>query len=339
LNSQVTKFLQASLGTGEKNSLVAIIGLSKNAGKTTLLNWLLQEAGTKTLGVITTGRDGEDVDLITNESKPKVHLHANVIFSTFAEEIEKHAAHVEVLEKLPYRAGGRNLWLARTRKPIQSEIVGPASVEAQVTLAKHILSLGAKQVFIDGSMDRKAISLQEQVDTLILVVSPEIGREKQIFSEVNRLYCLSKIPIFKTNWKSEYISYQTEGGKWKPTTYKSLLGQEREIIQSLDLHTDMNTIYLPCTVTDKGFPILKSFLQHFEGDLVVRNPYLLQVSVSNLDWLVNNCGLRTVFPFHLKGIAVNSYASNEKHLPSDILRSEIRNMIGNLPVIDVKEII
>jgi hypothetical protein len=335
----VKEFLQAVMGTKKKNALVAVIGISKNAGKTTLINWLLQETEPSRLGVITTGRDGEDVDLVTNEAKPKVFLPGDTIFSTFAEEIEKHSAQLEVMEKLPYKAGGRNLWLARTAQPLQVEIVGPASANAQVALAKYILSLGAKQVFIDGSMDRKAISLQEHIDSLILVVSPAMGREKDILKEVSRLYTLSKIPLSKKKWKSEYISFRSNDGKWRPTIYQSLLGQEKEIIQSMDNHTDLNGLYLPCTLTDKGFPIFKSFLQHFEGELLIRHPYLLQLSAQNLNWLIMNGKIRTINPFSLKAIAVNSYAPNEKHIASDTLRSEIRNQIGKLPVIDVKEII
>lgn len=339
MESQVTQFLHATLGTRKKNSLVAVIGISKNAGKTTLLNWLLENAEHSLLGVITTGRDGEDIDLVTNESKPKVHLPVDTIFSTFAEEIERHAAHLEVLEKLPHKAGGRTLWLARTKRPLQVEIVGPASVESQISLAKKILSFGAKQVFIDGSLDRKAISLQEKVDALVLVISPAIGKEKEILNEVIKLHELSKIPLAKDKCKSDYISYRTENGKWNETKYQSLLGQEKEIIQSFDLYAEMKVIYLPCTLTDKGFPIMKSFLQKYEGELIIRHPYLLQISLANLNWLMNNCNTKTVYPFNLKAIAVNSYASNEKHIASDILRSKIRNSIGEIPVIDVKEII
>jgi hypothetical protein len=339
LKSQVKDFLKAILGEKNQNQLIAVIGICKNAGKTTLLNWLIQETDCTPLGVITTGRDGEDVDLITNESKPKINLPINAIFSTFAEEIENHSPYVEVLEKLPYRAGGRNLWLVRTTKPLPVEIVGPATAEAQVLLAKHILSLGAQKVFIDGSFDRKAISLQENVDSLILVVSPAIGKEKEILREITRLHALSKILSTTSKWNSEFISYQVDDGKWKHTEYRSLLSQEKETMQSLDMITEMKTLYFPCPITDKGFPVLKSFLLQFEGDLILRHPFLLNISLSNLNWLKNNCHLKTVYSFRLKAIAVNSYAVNGKHVPSDMLRSEIRKSFKKLPVIDVKEII
>ncbi len=339
MKSQVDQFLQVTLGTKKINLLVAVIGICKNAGKTTLLNWLLQKVENTPLGVITTGRDGEDVDLVTNESKPKIHLPANVFFSTFAEEIERHSPHLEVMEKLLYRAGGRNLWLARTTQALQVEIVGPATAESQVELANHILSLGAKQVFIDGSFDRKAISLQEQIDALILVISPAMGKEKEILSEINRLYSLSEIRMAHSKWKSPYICYRTEKGKWKQTEYKSLLSQEKEILQSLSDIEGLHTLYIPCTISDRGFPILKSFLQHFDGVLMIRHPNLLHISHANLDWILENTNIQTIHPFRLKAIAVNSYAFNNHHVHSDKLRSTIRNCVKKLPIIDVKEII
>jgi hypothetical protein len=339
LKSQVKEFLEATLGSEHQNRMIAIIGISKNAGKTTLLNWLLQETEQHLIGVITTGRDGEDIDLVTHESKPKVSLRANTVFSTFAEEIEKHAPNLEVLEKLSYIAGGRHLWLVKTTSHLLAEIVGPATAEAQAQLANHILSLGAKQVFIDGSIDRKAISLQENVDALVLVVSPAMGNEKDIMKEVTRLYNLSKIPITQEKIKADFIAYQSEKGKWQATEYKSLLGQEQEIIQFLTTKAGLTSIYIPCTITDKGFPMLKVFLQQYKGELIIRHPFMLHISSANLNWLINNCLLTTVNAFHLKALAVNSYAANGKHISSDLLRSEMRSIIEELPVIDVKEIL
>jgi len=335
VKTQVEEFIRATLD--KKNRIVAVIGVCKNAGKTTLMNWLLQQAEEDVLGVLTTGRDGEDIDLVTHEAKPKVGLPAHSIFSTFAEEIEKHASNLAVLEKLPLKAGGRNLWLAKAKKELRVEIVGPASAEAQLKLAKHLLSLGATKVFIDGSLDRKAISLQEGLDAVVLVISPAFGDEIAILDEVVRLHELSTIKQSRLKFKSDYISYRTSQGTWKETEYKSLLSREKEIFQHLDMEFD--SLYLPCPITDKGFPIIKSFLQQYKGELILRHPYLLHISLNHLNWLKKNSQLKVISPFKLKAIAVNSYASNGKHLPSDALRTLIRQRISKLPIIDVKEII
>ncbi len=50
-----------------KYKTISIVGMAKNAGKTTALNYLIEEAMDEgvLLGVTSTGRDGETQDLVT----------------------------------------------------------------------------------------------------------------------------------------------------------------------------------------------------------------------------------------------------------------------------------
>ena len=60
----------------EKYNTLSIVGMSKNAGKTTALNYLIEEAMDEgvNIGVTSTGRDGETQDLVTGTEKPRVYL-------------------------------------------------------------------------------------------------------------------------------------------------------------------------------------------------------------------------------------------------------------------------
>ncbi|MEG0661801.1 MAG: hypothetical protein RR472_00835, partial [Anaerovoracaceae bacterium] len=59
-----------------KYKTVSIVGMAKNAGKTTALNYLIEEAMDEgmILGITSTGRDGESTDVVTGTDKPKVFL-------------------------------------------------------------------------------------------------------------------------------------------------------------------------------------------------------------------------------------------------------------------------
>ena len=54
---------------------VSIIGMCKNAGKTTVLNRLIQELSHsgQVLALTSIGRDGEDKDLVTGTKKPGIY--------------------------------------------------------------------------------------------------------------------------------------------------------------------------------------------------------------------------------------------------------------------------
>lgn len=67
----------------EKYKRISIVGMAKNAGKTTALNYLIEEAMDEglVLGVTSTGRDGEGTDLVTGTEKPRVFLDTGTIVS------------------------------------------------------------------------------------------------------------------------------------------------------------------------------------------------------------------------------------------------------------------
>ena len=64
-----------------KYKTLSIVGMAKNAGKTTALNYLIEEAIDEgiVLGITSTGRDGETQDLVTGTEKPRVFLEEDML--------------------------------------------------------------------------------------------------------------------------------------------------------------------------------------------------------------------------------------------------------------------
>ena len=63
-------------------SPVTVIGLCKNAGKTTAMRRLMAELGEECLGLTSVGRDGECTDLVTGTEKPDLYIKAGDLFAT-----------------------------------------------------------------------------------------------------------------------------------------------------------------------------------------------------------------------------------------------------------------
>ena len=79
---------------------VSIIGLAKNAGKTVTLNYLIEEAinlNIKT-GITSTGRDGENTDLITKTQKPAISVTEGMYVATAKKTLMLSNAKAEILE-------------------------------------------------------------------------------------------------------------------------------------------------------------------------------------------------------------------------------------------------
>ena len=62
---------------------MSIVGMCKNAGKTTMLNWLLAHTGRRqVLGLTSIGRDGESTDVVTGTEKPSIFVPAGTLIAT-----------------------------------------------------------------------------------------------------------------------------------------------------------------------------------------------------------------------------------------------------------------
>ena len=63
---------------------LSIIGMCKNAGKTTVLNKLIAELNESSvcLGLTSIGRDGESTDLVTRTAKPGIYVYEGTLVAT-----------------------------------------------------------------------------------------------------------------------------------------------------------------------------------------------------------------------------------------------------------------
>ena len=63
---------------------ISIIGLAKNAGKTTTLNHIIQGFNSQNSRIALTsiGRDGENIDIATGTDKPRIFVRKNTVVIT-----------------------------------------------------------------------------------------------------------------------------------------------------------------------------------------------------------------------------------------------------------------
>ena len=101
-----------------KYKTLSIVGMSKNAGKTTALNYLIEEAmdeGLK-LGITSTGRDGETQDLVTGTEKPRVYLDVDTLVAVPALLYELSDAGLEVVKRTNYSTAIVTLLICRVKE-------------------------------------------------------------------------------------------------------------------------------------------------------------------------------------------------------------------------------
>lgn len=164
---------------------LSIVGMAKNSGKTTTLNYLLEEAFDEglVLGVTSTGRDGESTDLVTGTDKPKVYLFTDTIVSVPDKLYALAETGLEILKRTEYRTAMGNVLICRVAESGYVQIAGPGSIREHKRLCEEMLAFGVDMILIDGAIDRKSIAAPETSDAIILATGAVISRSLKVVVE------------------------------------------------------------------------------------------------------------------------------------------------------------
>ena len=327
---------------GDGVKVIAIVGTSKNAGKTSLLNHLLWQHQKLNFAVFSTGIDGEKEDAIFLKPKPAVQLYAGNIFCCDANALNDLGSKVEILASID--EPGRELFIARSLGMVKSMITGPATVKAQSILAKRMLALGADKVLVDGSLDRKSIALSPKIDAIALVLGASFGNFQELELELKRLSWLKNMSLYNTDARSFAILEPAEelmffsGKLWQDSGCASLNIESQKLIKAAKSQKELQGIYVPGSITAKSLNNLYAMLPDKAALLLVRHPDCLKLNLHQLMELDQRYQLKCLTEFKIRGYAINSEAIGHQSKDADHFRSKLRTAFPQLDLIDIMEV-
>ena len=153
---------------------LAVIGLVKNAGKTTVVNSLLA-ACPQTFGLTSLGLDGERVDHLTGLAKPSIAPPRGTLVATTQGSLDRSRYGMEVLEELPFRTPLGRVIIGRSRGAGNVEVSGPTTLaELRVTI-ERLYALGAARVLVDGAINRLGSASPRVSDGLVMATGGMVG--------------------------------------------------------------------------------------------------------------------------------------------------------------------
>lgn len=320
----------------KRKQIIAIAGLSKNAGKTSFLNFITQAVPQSfTYALTTTGHDGEDHDFLTGLKKPKVSIKKGNYYTSIPSASNHLSLSVKTIKKLEFHVRSENLFLYQALDDLEVEIYGASHVFDQEDLCRQLLHEEIDFVFIDGSLDRKSIALSPIINHFIVLGSASFGRIDLIENEFQRILMLSQIDNLKhkmINELSQNIAYQIDN-KIYQTQYKTLFNNEREMIEIINHNPDF--LYIPSALTDAIYQKLKSALVVYQGILVFQHPLKILISCDHLFQLQSKT-LKVIHKLPLTAFAINSYSVESNHLDCDLLYQRIKKKFTNIPLIDIQ---
>lgn len=148
---------------------VSIVGTAKNVGKTTALNWLVERLAPQgPLGLTSVGRDGEDLDAVTDLPKPRIRPPVGTLLATAEASARRATAPLSLVRKTDLHTGLGAVGIYRVTGAGAVELAGPVSVDGARSALEALHAAGAGRVLVDGAIDRRASASPRLADTVLL---------------------------------------------------------------------------------------------------------------------------------------------------------------------------
>ena len=329
-----------------KYKTLSIIGMAKNAGKTTALNFLIEEAMDEglCLGVTSTGRDGETEDLVTGTEKPRVYLDNGMLVTVPAQLYDLADAGLEILKRTPYSTAIGELLICKVQDAGYVQIAGPVMSAETKKLTKDMTELGCDMILVDGAIDRKSVANPDISDAVILstgaVLSRKMDKVVEETAHVVNLYNLPEMEscpartVIEEHKEDDKILTVTESGEFKTLELIASLGGAKHIDKAIE--EDTKYVFIPgaftLSVVDS---IASSKLKQVE--FILKDP--TRIFLNPMDWgKMKKRGLKVkvLKNIEIALITVNPWAPAGYTFDSQLLLEEIREAIPEIPAIDVR---
>ncbi len=329
----------------EKYKTLSIVGMAKNAGKTTALNYLIEEADDEgiRLGITSTGRDGETQDLVTGTEKPRVYLYEDTIVSVPTQLYEMAEAGLEIVKKSDYRTSIGDLLLCRVADSGYVQIAGPVATAHTKKMCEEMFGMGCELILIDGAIDRKSIASPETSDAIILSTGAVLSRNmKKVIEDTVHIISLYSLPqleegqarkLITENMAEEKITL-IKNGKAELLDLATGLGSSRFIDEAID--DDTQYVYIPGAFTN-------SVIADIQPEKLKRVHFVLKdptrIFISQMDWgklRKKRFSVSVMQNIKVAAVTVNPVAPSGYSFDHQALRDAMQEALPDIPVIDVR---
>lgn len=328
----------------QKYQTISIVGMAKNAGKTTALNYLIEEAMDEgiVLGVTSTGRDGEGIDLVTGTDKPRVFLESDTIVSVPKQLYELADAGLEILKMTEYGSSLGQIMLCRVVTSGYVQIAGPVINASHEQMCREMLELGAELVLIDGAIDRKSIAAPGTSDAIILSTGAVLSRSmKKVVEETAHTVGLYRLPRLEDGEDKDIILENSQrerlmitgGGTVRELECSTGLGAGKFLDSEIDEET--SCIYVPGAFTESVVADISPGKLK-EVTFVLKDP--TRIFINSVSWgQLRKKGLqvKVLENINVAAITVNPVAPGGYAFEHEELLKSMQQMIPDVPVIDV----
>ena len=179
---------------------MSIVGMCKNAGKTTMLNWLLTGGHLRgTLGLTSIGRDGESTDVVTGTEKPGIFVREGTLIATAKDMLRLGDVTKEILMTTGIPTPLGEVVILRARSAGYVQLAGPSITTQLRSVSESFFALGAEKSVIDGALGRKSLGARAVADGVILCTGASYNASmEKVIADTVHIYRLMNLPKAET---------------------------------------------------------------------------------------------------------------------------------------------
>ncbi|MDR1950644.1 MAG: hypothetical protein LBP96_00260 [Bacteroidales bacterium] len=342
---------------------LAIVGMAKNTGKTTCLNYVIKrlQEEKKNIALTSIGVDGEERDVLYDTPKPRIILDEGIVFVTSEKDFAECEFPAEILSISERSTPLGRLITARAKGSGKVVISGPSDSAWLQEVIAEMPKYGVDLTLVDGALSRMSLASPAVTDAMILCTGAA---------------CSSQLPelIRRTKFRCELINLEQaddslqsqlqslESGVWKlvngerckvngatpertPCTVYRVPCTEifwKKISESVftlenfseNLLNNANKIFVSGAVTDDFFKLLNAKKNH-NVQLIVNDFTKLFITPLSYDKFTRNGGqINVLQKAKLLAVCTNPTSPEGANLNAVVLREEMEKAL-EIPVYDV----
>jgi len=331
----------------DKYKTISIVGMAKNSGKTVALNHLISEAMESEfpLGITSIGRDGENIDIVTETEKPTIFVEEGTFIATSTKMLELSDANIEILKVTQYRTPLGEIIIGRVKDGGYVQIAGPQLLSEVKEVADMMLSLGAKFVIIDGALDRLSQAAPTISEATILSTGAVLSRDmNKVIEETLHTVNTLSLPqiedeeireIAREIIDNNEIAIINEDNNVEIIPIKTALSAGYIIGEYLK--DNSKYLVLPGSLVKNTLEdLIHSTRKYKNIEIIIKDG--TKIFIESKDWLRfmrQGIRIKVLDKINLIAITINPYSPNGYYFQPQEFLSKMKSYINHIPVMDL----
>jgi hypothetical protein len=303
---------------------VAVMGMTKNTGKTVCLNHLLAHAHNagRAMGITSIGRDGEARDEVFAIPKPPVLVPPGCLVATARDTLVRARLRVRLLGATGVSSPMGEVLIVKALEAGEMEVAGASRSQDQHQVIGLLRQCGAAQVLLDGALGRSHHASPAMADGVILATGAALGGGMaDVLRKTRERLALLGIPQVEATWRErlQSVFYQGGVGVWQRDggclfrASIATLNAAQALIEVSERHAGDDAIAVVAVSGAVGRLLWRAILslaaRHPGLTLVVADGTRLFVDAGDLQELTRQGGrLCAMQPICLVGVVLNPFS-------------------------------